>query len=50
MEAGVISEWRKKEGDAVKTGEVIAKVDTDKANVDWESNDDGSLDFRGFPL
>lgn len=41
MEAGVISKWRKNEGDSVKAGEVIAEVDTDKAKVDWESNDDG---------
>lgn len=43
MEAGVISKWKKQVGDSIKTGEVIAEVDTDKAKVDWESNDDGTF-------
>jgi pyruvate carboxylase len=46
MEAGVISKWRVKEGDLIKAGEAIADVDTDKANVAWESNDDGKIEFR----
>ena len=32
--SGVIAEWLKKEGDVIKAGDVMAKVETDKATVD----------------
>lgn len=43
MTAGVVSEWTKAVGDAFKAGDVIAKVETDKATVDFESQEEGFL-------
>ena len=43
MEKGNLAKWLKKEGDAVKTGEVIAEIETDKATMEYESVDDGTL-------
>lgn len=40
MEKGSISEWKKKEGDKVNVGESIAGIETDKAVVDFELNDE----------
>ncbi|MCA6415511.1 MAG: pyruvate dehydrogenase, partial [Cytophagales bacterium] len=37
MTEGVISKWHKKVGDAVKTGELMAEIETDKATMDYES-------------
>jgi len=44
MEEGVLSRWLKKEGDAVRQGEVIGEIDTDKATMELESFDDGILE------
>ncbi|KAJ8903741.1 hypothetical protein NDN08_004841 [Rhodosorus marinus] len=43
METGVISEWTKAEGDEIKSGDVIASVETDKATIDFEVHEDGYL-------
>jgi pyruvate dehydrogenase E2 component (dihydrolipoamide acetyltransferase) len=43
MEQGNIAKWRKKEGDKLKAGEVIAEIETDKATVDFEAAEDGYL-------
>ena len=43
MEKGNLAKWLKKEGDAVKAGDVIAEVETDKATMEYESIDDGVL-------
>jgi pyruvate dehydrogenase E2 component (dihydrolipoamide acetyltransferase) len=43
MEKGNLAKWLKKEGDAVKAGEVIAEIETDKATMEYESIDDGIL-------
>ena len=43
MTHGNIVQWNKKEGDEIKSGEVIASVETDKATVDFEVNEDGYL-------
>jgi len=43
MEVGTIQEWKKKEGDAIEGGEVIAEIETDKATRSYEYNDDGFL-------
>eukprot|EP00873_Tetraselmis_striata_P026562 jgi/Tetstr1/446826/TSEL_034306.t1 len=43
MEQGTISEWKKKVGDAVAAGDSLAMIETDKASMDWESQDDGYL-------
>lgn len=41
MTDGKLVEWKKKEGDAVKANEVIARLETDKAVLDWESVEAG---------
>ncbi len=43
MEKGNLTRWLKKEGDAVKAGDVIAEIETDKATMEYESIDDGVL-------
>src|ERR1700741_3428720 len=43
MEKGNLAKWHKKEGDAVKTGDVIAEIETDKATMEVEAIDDGPL-------
>ncbi len=43
MEEGTIVEWKKKSGDEVKTGDVLAEVESDKATFDLEAEADGVL-------
>src|SRR6187549_2982926 len=43
MEKGNLSKWLKKEGDAVKSGDVIAEIETDKATMEVEATDEGTL-------
>jgi len=43
MKEGVFVDWMKKEGDAVKPGDVIAAIETDKAVMDLEAFDSGTL-------
>jgi pyruvate dehydrogenase E2 component (dihydrolipoamide acetyltransferase) len=43
MTEGVLAKWHKKVGDAIKPGEVIAEVETDKATMDLEAFDKGTL-------
>src|SRR5262245_4216250 len=43
MERGNLAKWHKKEGDAVKSGEVIAEIETDKATMEVEAVDEGTL-------
>jgi len=43
MQEGTIARWLKKEGDAVKTGEVLMEVETDKATMELNSYHDGTL-------
>ncbi len=43
MEEGTIVEWKKKSGDQVKTGDVLAEVESDKATFDLAAEDDGAL-------
>ena len=43
MEEGKLSKWLKKEGDAVKSGDVIAEIETDKATMEVEAVDEGTL-------
>ena len=43
MEEGVIAGWVKKVGDEVKSGDILAEVETDKATMELESYDDGFL-------
>jgi pyruvate dehydrogenase E2 component (dihydrolipoamide acetyltransferase) len=43
METGTLVRWRKKEGDAVASGDVLCEVETDKATMDYESASEGTL-------
>src|SRR3954468_12929370 len=43
MEEGVLVRWTKKEGDKVSPGDLVAEVETDKANMDFNIEDDGVL-------
>src|SRR5688572_13172492 len=43
MEEGTIVKWNKKEGDTVKVGDVLAEIETDKANMEMESQGAGVL-------
>ena len=43
MEKGNLAKWLKKEGEAVKTGDVIAEIETDKATMEYEAVDDGVM-------
>ena len=43
MEKGNLSKWLKKEGDAVKSGDVIAEIETDKATMEVEAVDEGVI-------
>ena len=43
MTEGVIAAWHKKVGDAVKKGDLLAEVETDKATMELESYKDGTL-------
>jgi pyruvate dehydrogenase E2 component (dihydrolipoamide acetyltransferase) len=47
MQEGTISAWLKKVGDVVKSGEIIAEVETDKATMELESYEDGILLYIG---
>ncbi|MBO0733847.1 MAG: pyruvate dehydrogenase complex E1 component subunit beta [Methylocapsa sp.] len=44
MEQGKLSKWLKKEGDTVRSGDVIAEIETDKATMEIEAADDGTLE------
>jgi len=43
MEQGRLAKWLKKEGDAVRSGDVLAEIETDKATMEVEAVDDGTL-------
>ena len=43
MEKGNLARWLKKEGDAIKSGDVIAEIETDKATMEYEATDEGTL-------
>jgi pyruvate dehydrogenase E1 component beta subunit len=43
MEEGKLSKWLKKEGDSVKSGDVIAEIETDKATMEVEAIDEGTV-------
>lgn len=47
MSEGVIAAWHKKVGDAVKSGELLAEVETDKATMEYESYNTGTLLYIG---
>jgi pyruvate dehydrogenase E2 component (dihydrolipoyllysine-residue acetyltransferase) len=43
MTEGTLVSWKKKKGDNVSAGEVLAEIETDKATMEWESPEDGTL-------
>ena len=43
MTEGTLVTWKKKKGDQVSAGEVLAEIETDKATMEWESPEDGTL-------
>jgi pyruvate dehydrogenase E2 component (dihydrolipoamide acetyltransferase) len=43
MEEGVLAKWTKKEGDKIAPGDIIAEVETDKANMEFPLEDEGVL-------
>ena len=48
MVEGVIANWLKKEGDVIKSGDIIAEVETDKATMELENYEDGTLLYIGI--
>src|SRR6478735_1043236 len=47
MSEGVIAKWHKKVGDTVKSGELMAEIETDKATMDYESFNTGTVLYLG---
>src|SRR5258708_1997257 len=43
MTEGTLVAWKKKKGEKVTAGEVLAEIETDKATMEWESPEDGTL-------
>src|SRR5205085_2394451 len=43
MTEGTLVAWKKKKGEKVAAGDVIAEIETDKATMEWESPEDGTL-------
>src|SRR5437899_10805955 len=43
MTEGTLVAWKKKKGEKVSAGDVIAEIETDKATMEWESPEDGTL-------
>jgi pyruvate/2-oxoglutarate dehydrogenase complex dihydrolipoamide acyltransferase (E2) component len=41
MEQGKLAKWLKKEGDSVKSGDILAEIETDKATMEIEAVDEG---------
>ncbi len=40
---GNITKWKKAEGDEVAAGQILAEVETDKATIDWEGQEEGFI-------
>lgn len=49
MEKGNISKWLKKEGDSIKPGDILAQIETDKATVDFEMQEEGYIAKLLYP-
>lgn len=48
MTDGTVAKWNKKVGDTVKSGDILAEIETDKATMDFESFYDGTLLYIGI--
>src|SRR6476620_8009016 len=44
MEEGTLAKWLGKEGDAVKSGDILAEIETDKATMEFEAVDEGTIE------
>lgn len=49
MTEGVVVKWHKKIGDKIKNGELVAEIETDKATMEFESYQEGTLLYIGIP-
>lgn len=49
MTEGVVAKWHKKVGDKVKSGDLVAEIETDKATMEFESYQSGTLLYIGVP-
>ena len=49
MEEGVVAKWLKKVGDKVNEGDILAEIETDKATMEFESFQSGTLLYIGLP-
>ena len=47
MTEGVVAKWHKKVGDTIKSGELMAEIETDKATMDYESFNAGTVLYLG---
>ncbi|HQU99905.1 MAG TPA: E3 binding domain-containing protein, partial [Bacteroidia bacterium] len=47
MTEGVVAKWHKKVGDVIKSGDLVAEIETDKATMEFESYQTGVLLYRG---
>ena len=43
MEEGTLAKWLVKEGDEVKSGDILAEIETDKATMEFEAVDEGTI-------
>jgi pyruvate dehydrogenase E1 component beta subunit len=43
MEEGTLAKWLVKEGDAVRSGQILAEIETDKATMEFEAADEGTI-------
>src|SRR5216683_4503411 len=43
MEEGKLAKWHVKEGDAIKAGDILAEIETDKATMEFEAIDEGRI-------
>ena len=43
MEEGTLAKWLVKEGDTVKSGDLLAEIETDKATMEFEAVDEGTI-------
>lgn len=49
MTEGVVAKWHKKIGDVIKAGDLVAEIETDKATMEFESYQNGTLLYIGIP-
>lgn len=49
MTEGVVAKWHKKIGDTIKSGDLVAEIETDKATMEFESYQNGTLLYIGVP-